>query len=76
MTGSGGLTNSDLQGEAEFAQKTRPEALLSFKFPQPKLPSNTLFRAQTRPLGKSTVSERWDTNTDLPLRIFFFNSVF
>ena len=46
LTGSGGLTNSDLQGEAEFAQKTRPEALLSFKFPQPKLPSNTLFRAQ------------------------------
>lgn len=39
---SGGLTSIVLYSEVLLSQKTRPDALLSLKFPQPKLPVKTL----------------------------------
>lgn len=46
MQSTGRLTNNVLYSEVLFSQKTRPEALLSFKFPHPKLPVKTLFRGE------------------------------
>lgn len=37
-----GLTHIVLYSEVSLSQKTRPDALLSLKFPQPKLPVKTL----------------------------------
>ena len=42
MQNSGGLTHIVLYSEVLLSQKTRPDALLSLKFPQPKLPVKTL----------------------------------
>lgn len=39
---SGALTNIVLYSEVLVSQNTRPDALLSLKFPQPKLPVKTL----------------------------------
>lgn len=42
MQNSGGLTHIVLYSEVLLSQKTRPDAFLSLKFPQPKLPVKTL----------------------------------
>lgn len=45
---TGGLTNIVLYSEVLLSQKTRPDALLSLKFPQPKLPVKTLLGEEGR----------------------------
>lgn len=45
---TGGLTNIVLYSEVLLSQKTRPDALLSLKFPQPKLPVKTLLGEEER----------------------------
>lgn len=42
MQGTSGLTNIVLYPEVLLSQKTRPDARLSLKLPQPKLPVKTL----------------------------------
>lgn len=42
------LTHIFLYSEVLLSQKTRPDALLSLKFPQPKLPVKTLFGRRER----------------------------
>ena len=44
----GGLTNIVLYSEVLLSQKTRPDARLSLKFPQPKLPVKTLLGEEKR----------------------------
>lgn len=48
-----GLTNNVLYSEVLFSQKTRPDALLVLKFPQPKLPVKTLLG------GEGEGNKRW-----------------
>lgn len=45
---TGGLTNIVLYSDVLLSQKTRPDALLSLKFPQPKLPVKTLLGEEER----------------------------
>lgn len=43
-----GLTHIVLYSEESLSQNTRPDALLSLKFPQPKLPVKTLLGGEER----------------------------
>lgn len=55
-----GLTNIVLYSEALLSQKTRPDARLSLKFPQPKLPVKTLLGEEKENKEKTKLSGlRW-----------------